>query len=164
MNQKELIIRKVKEEDIKSIVMLWDKLIKMKSIARKEMRYKKEAAELRKKFYLQCVHAEDNIMLVGTIENKIAAFLRGHIEENPYEWKKNHEKFGWIDTLVVHPSYQGKGIGKKMNQEIDNLFRKRKVRYIYVKIAEEDKKIYHAFGFQPFRIIVQKDLLVEIKR
>lgn len=99
--QEEIIIRKMKESDISSIILL-DELIS--GMSRPEM-WKSEIQH-----YLK----NNSIGLVAEIQEQVIGFMIGTI----HPWLFGIESGGWIEVLGVDPKHTAKGVGKKLGEKL----------------------------------------------
>lgn len=55
----------------------------------------------------------------------------------------------YIQDLMVHPAYQGKGVGTALMKKMIAYLKEKRIYMISVVFEEELKPFYHRFGFTP---------------
>jgi ribosomal protein S18 acetylase RimI-like enzyme len=85
---------------------------------------------------------KDNIILVILAGKKFIGFLVAKIIS--CEWCM-------IDSIAVDPLYRGQGIGNLVLKHLQNILKKRRIRYLQAFVAEEaarSRKFWHQQGFK----------------
>ncbi|MEE9525724.1 MAG: GNAT family N-acetyltransferase [Candidatus Woesearchaeota archaeon] len=61
-----------------------------------------------------------------------------------------------IRTMFVNPRYHGKGVGKKLIDNIEKVAKKRKIRKLKVHSTPYAEKFYKKYGFKRIKKVTQK--------
>jgi len=129
------VIRPMKKEDYKQIAEI-DK----KTTGRDRLEYWKAKAETLDK--------ESFIALVAEIKKRIVGFILGSISGWEYI---TPESIGWINTIVISPEYQRKGIGQMLVSEMIEYMKKKSIKSVYAFVYWRDfdlLKFFNAIGFE----------------
>ncbi len=130
--QEEIIIRKMKESDISSIILL-DELIS--GMSRPEM-WKSEI--------LYCLK-NNSIGLVAEIQEQVVGFMIGTI----HPWLFGIKNGGWIEVLGVDPNHTAKGVGKKLGEELLENFKSQGIKIIHTTVewtSSDLLEFFHTLG------------------
>jgi ribosomal protein S18 acetylase RimI-like enzyme len=110
----EILIRKMKDSDISSIVSL-DKRISGS--------YRPEMWNSEIQHYLK----NKSVCLVAEIQEQVVGFMIGTV----HPWLFGIENGGWIEVLGVHPEHTAKGVGKKLGNKLLEEFQAYDVKVVY---------------------------------
>jgi ribosomal protein S18 acetylase RimI-like enzyme len=93
---------------------------------------------------------ENQVFLKASVEEKIISSVRAYMEQETCS----------IGRLIVHPSFQGQGIGTKLMNEIEGHFNTAKRFELFTgHRSERNIYLYQKLGYQVFRrVIVNKNL------
>ena len=115
---KNLRIRKIKLEDAPAISIIQAAITKSSaSIDFKQVIEKH-------------THEKGDVSLVAEIDGKIVGYMISYIVFGGF----GLEKSAWIATLGVHPKFMGQGIGKKLAEEILDVYRREEISYISTSV------------------------------
>ena len=119
MNQpmKNLKIRKIKLEDAFAISRIQASITKTSAYIDFNQVLERQA------------HEED-ASLVAELDGEIAGYMISYIVFGGF----GLEKSAWIATLGVDPKFMGRGIGRKLAEEILDVYRKAGIRYIFTSV------------------------------
>lgn len=129
------VIRPMRKEDYVQIAEI-DK----KTTGRDRLDYWRLKAEIADK--------EPFIALVAEVNKRIVGFILGYVGGWEYTAPEN---VGWINTIVVSPEYQRKGIGQMLFNEMAEYMKKEGIRSIYAFIYWKDfdlLKFFNSIGFE----------------
>ncbi len=73
---------------------------------------------------------EEDASLVAELDGEIAGYMISYIVFGGF----GLEKSAWIATLGVHPKFMGQGIGKKLAEEILEVYRKEGIHDIFTSV------------------------------
>lgn len=117
---RELLIRKMNERDIASIIAI-DKKISTPDDK------KNTTLENELLYYL---NKSENICLVAEIQDRVVGFMIGAI----HPWLFGINNAGWIEILGVDPSHTGKGTGKKLAEVLFDEFRSTGIKIAHTAV------------------------------
>ena len=76
------------------------------------------------------VRKNEDISFVAEIDDKIVGYMISYILYGGF----GLDKSAWIATLGVDPKYMGQGIGKRLAEEILNVYRQRGISHIFTTV------------------------------
>jgi uncharacterized protein len=137
-------IRQADETDFQAIVELNDSEVQHTS-----------AMDIKRLKYLHSLASYHGVVVAGGV---IAAFLLAMEDHAPYEndnfgwFSARHDKFLYIDRIVVGRKFQGRGIGKKLYADLFDYARQKNIPLVTCEInsvpPNERSSAFHAgFGF-----------------
>lgn len=88
------------------------------------------------------------ISLVAEVDGKIVGFILGYIGGWEYTAPEN---VGWINTIVVTPEYQRRGIGQMLFNEMVEYMKKSGIKSIYAFVYWRDfdlLRFFDSIGFE----------------
>ena len=140
MKENFLLIRGFQESDELSLVSLWN-------ACKITVPWNNPYKDITRKLKVQA-----ELLLVGFMEDKlIASVMVGY---------DGHR--GWINYFSVHPDFQGRGYGKQLMDNVENVLRDLGCPKINLQIREGNDKVlsfYHKLGFvEEMRISMGKRL------
>ena len=128
-------IRTFGEKDLEAIVDLDQKLL-----GKSRPTYWKQQIELSNAhFPLSCLIAE--------FEGKVIGFILGEVSGGQFNVPAT---VGWISTIGVDPTYQHRGVARKLSQEFIENLKAIGVTNVYTLVNWSDwdlLKFFHAMGF-----------------
>jgi ribosomal protein S18 acetylase RimI-like enzyme len=92
------------------------------------------------------VQNENDASLVAEINGRIVGYMISYVLYGGFGLQKS----AWIATFGVHPKYMGQGIGKRLGEEILQIYRKTGVEDIYTSVrwdAVDLLSFFKALGF-----------------
>jgi GNAT superfamily N-acetyltransferase len=129
---KEIIIRKMKESDINSIIAL-DEII---------------SGESRPRMWISELHhylKNNSVSLVAEIQEQVIGFMIGTI----HPWLFGIENGGWIEILGVDPKHTAKGVGKKLGEMLLQDFKSRGIKVVHTTVewtSSDLLEFFHTLG------------------
>lgn len=120
--------------------------IDKKVTGRSRLGYWKFKAELAEK-------ESSTVALVAEVEEKIVGFIIGDVSGWEYMVP---ESVGWINTIIVTPEYQRRGIGEMLVNEMVEHMKKSGIRSIYTFIYWRDfdlLRFFDSIGFNKGEMI-----------
>ncbi len=128
-------IRSFSEEDLEAIVE-----IDRKVLGKSRLNYWKQQIDLSNThFPLSC--------LVAEFEGKAIGFILGEVSGGEFNVP---DTVGWISTIGVDPSYQHRGVARKLSQEFVRNLKTVGVSVVYTLVNWSDwdlLKFFRAMGF-----------------
>jgi ribosomal protein S18 acetylase RimI-like enzyme len=147
-----IVIRKIKTKDIDKVAQIaMDSYVEMfgDEMEKEDLDY-----ELEKRNSKYFSKTKNNV-LVAIIENNIIGFIEfGAIGYKKEDLPKNveiKESDIELNKIYIDADYRGKGVGKKLIQEMINIVQKSDVNNIYLDVYGENKravKTYNRMGFK----------------
>ncbi|MFX0091457.1 MAG: GNAT family N-acetyltransferase [Candidatus Hodarchaeota archaeon] len=142
-------IRTAKSEDIGALSDLWfyqrcyheqwDKLYETVASGQQEWQENLKSS----------LKQPNHIVLVA--EAKLGKIL-GYIHGSFYAWPFSpYEVYGSVNTIAISPEMQGKGLGKKLIQNLLDWFRKQEVQHISVHVDYRNEIALHLYKSAGFR-------------
>ena len=100
------------------------------------------------------LRVDPDLFLVGEVEGRlVAAAMAGY---------EGHR--GWVNYLAVHPDYQGRGLGRRMMEEIEAKLIARGCPKINVQIRSDNEGViafYRRLGFRVDATVSMGKRLIE---
>ena len=87
------------------------------------------------------VRKDDYASFVAEIDGKIVGFMLSYIVYGGY----GLEKSAWIATLGVDPKFMGKGIGKRLAEEILRVYEKWGIKHIFTSVRWDSADLLSFF-------------------
>jgi len=147
-----LVIRRARPEDA-------DEVSRIQAVITKSS----EPIEFRKILQEHCVDRED-ASFVAEKEAKIVGYMVSYIVLSGF----GVEKSAWIASLGVDPKYMGQGIGKRLAQELFNVYREKGILNIFTSVRWDSADLLSFFktlGFDRSEFInLKKQLAVKGKK
>jgi len=76
------------------------------------------------------VQGDKDASFVAEVDNRIVGFMISYIVYGGF----GLEKSAWIATLGVDPQFMGRGIGKRLAEEILRVCRDRGIKYVFTSV------------------------------
>ena len=130
-----LVIRRLGEQDLTDI----SKILKAITEKRGIIDYRRAVEEE--------IKNKDRVSFVAELDSKVVGFLITYILYGGF----GLEKSAWIGLFGVDPKYMGKGIGKRMAQEVFKEFKKMDVGNIYSSVEWDSTDVlsfFKSLGFE----------------
>lgn len=86
----------------------------------------------------------NSISLVAKLNSQIVGFIIGTV------YRERNALFGHVLTVDVLPEYHRKGIGLKLLQEMENIFREKNIKTCCLEVREDNiaaLKLYKKLGY-----------------
>ena len=143
-----MIIRRAKFSDVKDIYKLGKSTEELSFSPDMIFHDRIELKEFIKK-------PKENILLVASLDNKLAGFLYAKIASHT-----------WciLDNLAVDKKYRNHGIGNSLLHEFYKILKKMKVHYIQVLEEvhhKKTRKFWHDKGFREEKVFVWADKMIK---
>lgn len=87
------------------------------------------------------VQRDDNASFVAEIGGKVVGFMISYIVFGGF----GLEKGAWIATLGVDPKFMGRGIGKRLAEEILRAYREKGINHIYTSVRWDSADLLSFF-------------------
>ncbi|NWG01525.1 MAG: GNAT family N-acetyltransferase [Syntrophaceae bacterium] len=128
-------LRKLSGKDIPQIIDIHGAITKKKAHRRWVQQMVKD--HLRK---------QEGVGFVAEIEGQVVGFIIGEMKGEGF----GLEKSGWLEVVMVHPHYMGKGIGRSMARKLFDCFKRRGIRDVYTSVlwdAVDMLSFFKSLGF-----------------
>ncbi len=89
------------------------------------------------------LHSDTSVVAVE--DGKVVGYCIAALE------KKGNTLRGHILSVAVRPEYRGKGIGKRMLMEVENILKKKGAEYVYLEVEENNvaaRRLYESLGYK----------------
>jgi len=142
-----LQIKQCTEDDYSSILKLLKQLWPNRKLKNETL----------KKVYTIALKCEKQKLIAALIDNQIVGFCSLTIKNNL--WQAGN--LGHIDELIVDNNLRGKGIGRKLMNEIVQIAKKNKCNRIELDSAfhrEEAHQFYENIGFEKRAYLFSKEI------
>lgn len=153
-------VEKAKREDIPNIIDLSKKNIEYHKMFDESSYNNSEQVFEMYENHLHCVISSPfNAIFIAKENEKIIGYMIGKIL-----MKKVHEnakKTGEIDDAYVLEEFQNKGIGGRIQQELEEWFSSNGVDVLYVLVDERNNKGVYAwkkYGFENYMLKLKKNI------
>lgn len=141
-----LHIRRLEARDLNDISKILKEITKKRSI----IDYQRAVEEEVKK--------KDRVSFVAELDGTVVGFLITYILYGGF----GLEKSAWIGLFGVDPKYMGRGIGKRMAQEVFKEFEKMDIRNIYSSVKWDSTDLlsfFKSLGFDRSNFINLEKIL-----
>ena len=101
---------------------------------------------------------EDRVSFVAERDGKVVGYIITYILYGGF----GLEKSAWIRLFGVHPKYMGQGIGKRMAQEVFDVFKKMEIRNIFTSVKWDSVDLlsfFKSLGFDRSNFINLEKIL-----
>ena len=101
---------------------------------------------------------EDRVSFVAELDGKVVGFIITYILYGGF----GLEKSAWIGLFGVEPKYMGQGIGKRMAQEVFDVFKKMEIRNIFTSVKWDSFDLlsfFKSLGFDRCQFINLKKVI-----
>ena len=153
------LIRTATEKDRKAIVRLKGRLADFHAVTDDFYKPGKLVKKSFKKYLKKLYRNPDARILVAEKDGKIIAYFIGMINEaKPYAAV---EKTGRISDAFVLKKYRGRGLGRKMFDELMAWFREQGLEYAELSVDARNGLgmiAWLSYGFEPFMIKMKRKL------
>jgi ribosomal-protein-alanine N-acetyltransferase len=156
-----IVIRKARLKDIDTLISLENELYdnqveylrESKSQNLDDFSLKNNSNTLLKQFILTTIRSKNGLVLIAEFDKKIAGYLIIIIKKNIPIFKL--EKLAEITDIYIKEEFRGKGIGKKLRDEVLKWCKIKKISSITLDMLPNNihaKMIYEKWGFDEFLI------------
>jgi ribosomal protein S18 acetylase RimI-like enzyme len=83
---------------------------------------------------LQLFESGDELCLVAEAQGRVVGFVLGSLMEKP----RSAWRYGWLEWLAVEPQYHRRGVGKRLLNQLTELFVERETRIMLVDTDEQN--------------------------
>ena len=153
-----LIIRNAKLEDLKEILVLFDKLSVSDSPYDKDVDLNWAHTVSGKEYFTKKIKKIDGVCFIAEIENKIVGYFTAAKKEIPgYRLVVVAD----LENLVVDENFRNQGIGKKLVDSFTSWAKSIGVDRVSVNVFsgnEKGIKFYKRQGFLLFESVLEKEL------
>ena len=83
----------------------------------------------------------EDVSFVAEIDGEVVGYMISYLIYGGF----GLEKTAWIATLGVHPKYMGQGIGKRLAQEILDVYKRKGIKYILTSVRWDSADLLSFF-------------------
>lgn len=94
-----------------------------------------------KRIIQEQLRRDEDASFVAEIDGKVAGYMISYIVYGGY----GLEKSAWIATLGVHPRYMGQGIGKRLAEEIFEVYNKKGIKNVLTSVRWDSTDLLSFF-------------------
>jgi len=87
------------------------------------------------------LQGSEDASLVAEIDGRVVGYMISYLVYGGF----GLEKSAWISTLGVDPKFMGQGIGKRLAQEILEVYKKKNIRYIFTSVRWDSADLLSFF-------------------
>ena len=87
------------------------------------------------------LQGSEDVSLVAEIDGEVVGYMISYLVYGGFGLEKN----AWIATLGVHPKYMGQGIGKRLAQDIIEVYRRKGIKYIFTSVRWDSADLLSFF-------------------
>lgn len=143
-----MLIRLAKKEDIEQIYYLFLELFKEEDNSAKESAKFLKDLRSRKKDFQKSVRKEllrqmlekNSIYLVAEIESKLVGYCYGTVSKTKDPFFRP-ATIGYLNSIIVLKKFRGKGIAKKLHNELLRGFKKKKCSTVYLEVFTSNSAV-----------------------
>ena len=102
--------------------------------------------------------SEDRVSFVAELDGKVVGFLITYILYGGF----GLEKSAWIGLFGVDPKHMGRGIGKRMAEEVFGVFRKINIKNVFTSVKWDSTDLlsfFKSLGFDRCEFINLKKII-----
>ncbi|MBT5021417.1 GNAT family N-acetyltransferase [Candidatus Woesearchaeota archaeon] len=160
-----VLIRKAIKKDIEEIYNCFLDMAKSEDTSTKKIdrafmllrQRRKDFVTSSKKELLREIRERNSLYLVAEENKCVVGYAYGTIkkQKSPFFVTKT---IGYFNALVVRNRYRGKGIASKLRNELENWFKIKKCKLIYLEVVEQNnaKEIYKKWGYKNSNLVMVK--------
>lgn len=112
------------------------------------------------KVVIKSLKDKNTIVFVAKSDKQVIGYSEGTIEKAP-NYASISCKIGYIDTIIIDDKYRGKGIGKKILNELMKWFEGKKIKNIELEVNAYNKlgvDFWKNNNFFTYRLKMRRDL------
>lgn len=103
----------------------------------------------------------NEFFFINTSDNKNLGMVR-ILNEDVLYWGKQEHKATYIHSLVVREKYNGKGLGTRIIQEIENQAKRNNCKYLRLDADSKNPKLCHYYEKLGFKHVGTKKLPLSV--
>lgn len=148
-----LCIREATLQDLEVLHKLQLELAKYESKLDKNLKNPLKIKEQYYKYYKKKFQNKNCRFLVAEEDTRVIGYILGWIERLPGIYK--HEKRGYVADVFVVKDKRGKGVGRKLLEELLKWFKSQKVEWIRLSVYSANVnavKVWKKLGFKDYVI------------
>lgn len=152
-------IRKLEDEDIDGISELWQEFAKQREELTQTPILNDDAADYFFGYATGLLHRRDTLTLVAEVGGKLVGYLIATKQRKPPIYK--HTRVAYLSDAYVKDSHRKKGILKRFVEELNEWSKREGITAIDVMLFKNNQMaqdIYHAMGFDPYRVVMRKEM------
>jgi len=152
-------IRDAAEDDLQSVVRLWEMLAKHHENVSEHFRLAWDSKRNWAKYLEKKFSEPSTKLIVAEEDGKIVGFMLCLLSPNAPIFKER--KIGVISDAYVLEERRRKGVTRKMLDVAARWFRKNKVRYVQLAVAHynmDARAVWRNLGFEPYMLYKRLDL------
>lgn len=142
-------IRNIKENEVEQLVPLmqilfskWEELDRYDKLDQKYFRGETHTNFLKE-------HIKKSNLIIAVENKEIIGFIDAEIKERPKLYQNKKE--GQINLLYIKEEHRSKGAGKKLIEEVLNIFKENNITFITVNTHARDKEANEFWEKRSFR-------------
>ena len=154
-----ITIRDAREDDLESVIDLWEQLADHHELLSDQFERSPDSKKKWSKYLYERFSEISTKLVVAEEEGKIVAFMLCLLEPNYPIFKER--KIGVISDVYVREERRRKGLAKKMLDVAVAWFKKNKVRTVRLNVAADNleaRAAWRMIGFEPLMIDKRLDL------
>ena len=153
------MIREANENDISSIVDLWEEMMNFHIQKSSLYEIKPNARQIYAYYLKEVIKSHKSTVIVYEIENGIIGYLMAEESQLPPVYKE--ENVGTVVEICVTENHRNKGVGEKLLAEIEMWFVSKDITTIECVISdfnEISKSFWFKNKYKPYNLICFKKL------
>ena len=149
------LIREATQSDIEDVVFLWTMLQKEHELLEPRLRMSRSAEQRWRTDYPGWVRSNVHGVFVAEVDERIVGMITVH----PY-WPApiyEERKEAYINDIIVHPDYRGRGIARKLVKAVQEWAQERaisRIRAGVIAANPEALAFWKKIGAEPFYVTV----------
>lgn len=152
-------IRKLEDEDIDGISELWQAFAKQREEMTQSPILNDDAADYFFGYATGLLHRRDTLTLVAEDDGELVGYLIASKQRKPPIY--HHTRVAYLSDAYVKDTHRKQGILKRFVDELNEWSKREGITAVDVMLFKNNQMaqdIYQAMGFDPYRLVMRKEL------
>lgn len=152
-------IRKIDDEDVDGISELWNEFARMREDITGQRILNDDAADYFFGYATGLLQRKDTLTLVADDDGDVVGYLIAIKQRKPPIY--HHTRVAYLSDAYVRESHRRQGILKRFVDELDAWCAREGITAVDIMVFRKNEaaqEIYEAMGFEPYRIVMRKEI------